>query len=122
METRTKGNYEQWVKFFLKAIKESADDAINTIEELTILHERNKILVGKIEKAKKNVLKVFLYLETHPIIDIKKTSEDLKITFNTASSAISKLVKLGILEQTVSSQRYRVFAYQDYLNILRRDT
>lgn len=122
METRTKGNYEQWVKFFLKATKESADDAINTIEDLTLLHERNKILVEKTEKAIKNVMKVFLYLEMHPIIDINKASEDLEITFNTASRAISKLVKLGILEQTVSSQRYRVFAYQDYLNILRRDT
>jgi len=122
METRTKGNYEQWVKFFLKAIKESADDAINTIEDLTLLHERNKTLVEKSEKAVKNVMKVFLYLEMHPIVDINKTSEDLEITFNTASRAIGKLVKLGILEQTVNSQRYRVFAYQDYLNILRRDT
>jgi predicted transcriptional regulator len=67
-------------------------------------------------------MKVFLYLEMHPIVDINKTSEDLEITFNTASRAIGKLVKLGILEQTVNSQRYRVFAYQDYLNILRRDT
>ena len=122
METRTKGNYEQWVKFFLKATKESADDAINTIEELTLLHERNKTLVEKSEKAMKNVMKVFLYLEMHPIVDINKTSEDLGITFNTTSRAISKLVKLGILEQTVRSQRYRVFAYQDYLKILRRDT
>jgi Fic family protein len=122
METRIKGNYEQWIKFFLKAIRESADDAINTIEELNLLHEQNKILLEKSGKAIKNVMKLFLYLEMHPILDINKASVDLEITFNTASRAIGKLVKLGILEQTVNSQRYRVFAYQDYLNILRRDT
>ena len=34
-EVRVKGNYEQWVKFFLRAINESAQDAIQTIEELS---------------------------------------------------------------------------------------
>lgn len=37
-EVRTKGDYEQWIKFFLQALIESAEDAIRTIEELTALH------------------------------------------------------------------------------------
>ena len=122
METRMKGNYEQWIKFFLKAIYESAEDATKTIQDLTKLHEHNITLVENSGKAMKNAMRVFSYLEKHPIIDIKKASGDLKITFNTASRAIEKLLDLGILEQTVNSQRYRVFAYTDYLNILRRDT
>lgn len=32
MEVRRKGSYEQWIKFFLKAVYESAEDAINTID------------------------------------------------------------------------------------------
>jgi Fic family protein len=122
METRTKGNYEQWVKFFLKAVKESAEDAIRTIESLTKLHGQNLPLVEKTGKASKTITRLFQYLEEHPIVDIKKASEDLDITFNTASGAINKLVELGILEQTTGNQRNRVFAYQEYLNILRRDT
>lgn len=122
METRLKGNYEQWLKFFLKAAQESAEDAINTIEDLTTLHKNNKILIEKTGKAMKNVMRVFIYLEGHPIVDINKASADLNITFNTTSRAINKLVELGILEQTENAQRNRVFAYKDYLNILRRDT
>ena len=121
-ETRIKGNYEQWIKFFLKAISESAEDAIKTIEDLTMLHQQNKTKVENTDKAMKNAMRVFLYLEKHPIIDIKKASKDLQITFNTASRAIDKLVELGILELAVNAQRYRVFAYKDYLDILRRDT
>ena len=122
METRLKGNYEQWIKFFLKAARESAEDAIHTIEDLTGLHEKNELLIEKTGKAMKNVMRVFLYLEGHPIIDVNKASADLNITFNTASRAINKLVELGILVQTENAQRNRVFAYRDYLNILRRDT
>ena len=40
-EVRLKGNYEQWIKFFLEAVYESALDATETINKLTILHERN---------------------------------------------------------------------------------
>jgi Fic family protein len=121
-ETRTKGNYEQWVKFFLKATMESADDAINTIRDMIHLHQKNLSLIEKTGKSVKNVLKLFLYLEMHPIIDINKASQDLQISFNTAASAVKKLVELGILEQTEGMLRNRVFAYQEYLNILRRDT
>ena len=40
-EVRKKGNYEQWVGFFLKAAIESAEDAVAAIDELSLLHEKN---------------------------------------------------------------------------------
>ncbi len=67
-------------------------------------------------------MKVFNYLEGSPIIDIKKTSEELRISFNATSNAVNKLIQLGILRQTENVQRNRVFAYEEYLNILRKDT
>jgi len=122
METRTNGNYEQWVKFFLKAILESAADANKTIEDIIRLNKKNESLIIQNGKPIKNVMKIFLYLQTQPIVDINNVSQNLDITFNTAASAIKKLVDFGILEQTDGMQRNRIFAYQEYLNILRRDT
>lgn len=122
METRAKGDYEQWVKFFLKAIMESAEDAIKTIEDLIQLNQKNLTLIETTGKSRKNVMKIFLYLQTHPIIDIGKASQNLDITFNTAASAVDKLVEIGILEQTEGMKRNRIFAYHEYLDILRRDT
>jgi len=122
MEVRTKGNFEQWIKFFLLAAYESAQDAINTIEELIKLHDRNEKIVKKTGKAAKTVMKVFNYLESSPIIDIKKTSAELKLSFNAVSNAVNKLIELGILRQTENVRRSRVFAYEGYLRILRKDT
>jgi Fic family protein len=122
MEIRMKGNYEQWVKFFLKAIMESAEDAIKTIEDIIHLNQKNNLLIASKVKPTKNVMKIFLYLQTHPIMDISRASQNLDITFNTAASAVKKLVELGILEQTEGTQRNRIFAYREYLNILRKDT
>lgn len=122
MEVRTKGNYEQWIKFFLLAIYESSEDAIKTIRELEKLHEKNFKVIEKIGRATKNTRKVLKYLESNPIIDIKKTSVKLEISYNAVSNAVNHLMELGILRQTDSVKRNRVFSYEEYLEILRKDT
>lgn len=121
-EVRTKGNYEQWVKFFLQAIMESAEDATATIDELIALHDANVSVISKLGRAAKNVMLVFNYLESNPIIEIRKTSEALGITFNTTSSAVNRLVDADILVQTSNNSRNRTFAYEAYLDILREGT
>lgn len=121
-EVRSKGNYEQWVKFFLQALVESAKDAIAAIDELTALHDKNVDLVAGMGRASKNAMLVFRYLEANPIIEIGKTAEALGITFGTASNAVERLSSAGILEQTTTGRRNRTFAYKDYLAILRKGT
>lgn len=121
-EVRSKGNYEQWVKFFLQALAESAKDAIAAIDELTALHDKNVDLVAGMGRASKNAMIVFRYLEANPIIEIGKTAEALGITFGTASNAVERLSSAGILEQTTTGRRNRTFAYKDYLAILRKGT
>lgn len=121
-EVRVKGNYEQWVKFFLQALMESAEDATATIDELAALHDINEAIISEMGRAAKNAMLVFNYLEANPIIDIRKTAEALGITFNTASSAVNRLVEAGILVQTSNASRNRTFAYEAYLAILRKGT
>ena len=121
-EVRSKGNYEQWVKFFLQALMESAEDATSTIDELTALHDKNAAVIAEMGRAAKNAMLVFDYLEKNPIIEIGKTAESLGITFNTASGAVKRLTDAGIVKQTTSVNRNRTFAYEDYLAILRKGT
>lgn len=121
-EVRRKGNYEQWVKFFLEALYDSALDAVETAERLSSLHEKNENLIKNQIRFSKNALRVFYYLESNPIIDIKKTADVLGITFNTVSSAVKKLLELGILEQNGGIERYRTFTYAAYLDILKEGT
>ena len=121
-EVRKSGNYEQWVRFFLEAVSAAAKDSLMTIEKLSELHESNLAKLPKTTRKEDNTRKVFDYLEKYPIIDIKRTSVALDISFNTASTAVNKLVRIGILKETTNASRNRVFSYEEYLNILRRDT
>lgn len=121
-EVRNKDNYEQWIKFFLTAIKESADESVEAIMKLSALHDKNTEKISKLGRASKNTMLVFDYIEKNPIIDIKQTALELNLAFSTVSNAVNKLVNMEILIQTNNANRNRVFAYEDYLAILRKDT
>ena len=121
-EVRRNGNYEQWVSFFLEAVSAAAKDSLDTIEKLNFLHEKNIEKLPQASRSNDTVRKVFDYIEQHPIISINKTSTALGISYNTVSSAVKKLEKIGVLKQTTNASRNRVFAYEDYLQILRKDT
>ena len=121
-EVRRTGNYEQWVKFFLDAVNEAAVDSLDAIEKLTTLHKKNVERLPKSNRNKDNLRKVFDYIEQYPIIEIKRTAQALDVSYNTVSVAVKKLVELGVLAETTNAARNRVFAYEEYLEILRKDT
>jgi len=121
-EVRRTGNYEQWVKFFLDAVAVAAQDSERTIRLLNNLHINNLNNLPESNRAKDNVRLVFNYIENHPIIDIKKTASELGISFNTASTAIRKLVELEILYEQTNASRNRVYVYKDYLDIIKDGT
>ena len=122
MLVREKGEYEQWVRFFLAAILDSVNDAIENIDKLIMLHDKTAAILGKTGRSAKTLNKVLSYLEEHPIIEINKTAASLGISYGTAASAVKKLCDLGILKQTNNAQRNRVFAYEEYLDVLRSGT
>ncbi len=121
-EVRKSGNYEQWVSFFLEAVSTAARDSLNTIEKLNDLHEQNIEKLPKTTRTKDNVRKLFDYIEQYPIIDIKRTAKELGVSYNTISAAIKKLEQINILKEKTNAARNRVYIYDEYLQILRKDT
>ena len=122
-EVRRTGNYEQWILFFLRAIAESAEDAVDTIDRLHELHEKNAALLadGTNKKQLTTLKKLFSYIEAHPIIEVKKTAEALGTSYNAVSRAVALLIEKGILEQREQVGKTRIYSYEGYLDILRKD-
>lgn len=121
-EVRRTGNYEQWVRFFLEAVRDSAADAVETIDLLTELNQRNEKKIESLGRSSKMAMTLLHYLEANPIIEVRKTAAALGVTFNTVSKAIENLIQLGILKQNSQAERNRTFSYEQYLDILRRGT
>lgn len=121
-EVRRTGNYEQWIRFFLEAVNAAAIDATETIWSLSELHNANLAQLPVSKRQPDNLRRLFDYIEAHPIITLRQTADALALSYNTVATGVKKLVALGILQETTNASRNRVFAYEDYLAILRQDT
>lgn len=120
---RKTGDYEQWVLFFLQALSDSAEDAIQTIDRLTEIHNRNVQKFNSMTKRQQtNAINFLIYLEKNPIIDIQKTAAALNLSYNTVAKSVALFVDNGILQQTEKSGRSKIYSYVDYLAVLRKDT
>lgn len=122
-EVRKSGNYEQWITFFLQAVAETAQDAIETIDKLTALHLRSTgLLEDEVPRVRVNLETLLSYLEKNPIIDIRKTSDALGFSYNTTAKYVDILCGKSILAQTSKVGKAKIYSYADYLEILRKDT
>ena len=119
---RTRGDYEQWIKFFLRAVSESAQDAYENIVRLAKLHDEHVALIDTLGRARLTALQLLSYLEHSPIMEIKGTAQALRLSFNTVASAVNRLVDIGILVKSGGNRRGRTFSYKGYLDILREGT
>lgn len=117
---REKGDYEQWIKFFLRCVSESAGDSLAKIRQLNEMCSRDR---QKAKEAGKGSGRLHEYLCSHPIIDVGITAKDLGISYNTAQAHIRKLQQVGILrlaDEGRRPKRNRRFVYSEYLEILSR--
>ena len=122
-QVRKTGDYEQWVLFFLQALSDSAEDAIQAIDRLTEIHNRNVQKFNSMTKRQQtNAINFLIYLEKTPIIDIQKTATALNLSYNTVAKNVASFVDNGILQQTEKSGRAKIYSYVDYLAVLRKDT
>lgn len=118
-EVRTKGNYEQWIKFFLHGIIETCEDGIKTIESINSLIKMDE---KKLVKKTETISKVFDYIKEHPIITIGGAATALNLSFNGVSNAVKKMVEVNILKEMTTKARDRVFEYTSYIDILKSGT
>lgn len=121
MDIRFKGDWENWVKFFLKAVAESADMASAAALEIHRLHGRDRQRISN-AKPTAYTIQVFNEFCHDPILTVSVLLERHKSTKPKIQRALNHLVKLGIVRETSGRQRNRRYAYSEYLAILVRDT
>jgi len=120
---RNTGDYEQWILFFLKAMTKAADHAAQVIDDIQFMIGSHKAWILSTNfKNKTTMMKVYDYLLTQPIADVSKTAKELKLSFNSVSMVLNRMVDQRILTLGNSFSRNRVFIFTMYLDLLREGT
>lgn len=121
-EVRASGDWERWLDFFLRGVKETSDQAVNAARRIIALLEADRKKIEGLGRPAASVLRVHQYAQTHPIVSIAHAVEEVGITFPTVAGAIEHMQQLGILREITGKQRGRLFAYGGYLDILSEGT
>lgn len=113
---RDRGDWEGWLKFFLRGVREVAHEANETARRILLLRERHRELVS--DKAERKTGIAMRLLETlfyRPIVTIESVQEITGLTYPSASRLVSRFESLGILRETSGRKRNRMYSYSDYL-------
>ncbi len=121
MSIREKGDWEGWIKFFLKGIWEVSKEAVETSRYIISLESEHTSLIQKQVRSGQG-LNLLGLLFRYPIISIPEVKDRLHIAFGTANRLINEFVRSGILKEITARERNRLFAYTKYLDLLRSGT
>lgn len=120
---RDSGAWEEWLRFFLEGVRQTAGQAADLAKKILQLFETDR---GRIEERMGrrcgSVLRVHQFLQRRPIRSMREIGEGLKITLPTAYSAIEALTKMGIVEEITKRARRKLFSYASYVALLNEGT
>lgn len=116
---REKNDINQWFKFFLVGIIQTAESGIATFDRILQLQKSTEIQLQTLGSRAANAKKVIDYLYKRPIINAEKISEITRISMPTAYKLIVDLERLEILKEITGGQRGRTYVYDKYFQIFR---
>jgi Fic family protein len=112
---RQDGGWEGWLRFFLRGVAETAEEA--TAEAIVRLREEHRALLQK-EGLGLNGLRLLDLLFRRPLVDVGLIRHELGVAFNTANKLAERLEVFDLLEETTGGQRNRIFRYTPYWRLL----
>ncbi|MDX1419613.1 MAG: Fic family protein [Rubricoccaceae bacterium] len=119
---RTHGEWEAWLRYFLRGVQETSKQAVDTAREILELFEadRGRIREGAGRSAG-SVLQVQEVMQRRPLVTIAEATKRSSLTYATVRSALETMEQLGLVRE-IPDRQVRTFHYARYLDILERGT
>jgi len=115
---RDDGDWESWLKFFLRGVAEVAQEATETARAIVNLREKHRQIIMDAGGRSTGTMMRFLdQLFDHPIVTVALVERQVGIKFTNANKLVKAFETLGILEEISGRTRGRVFLYRDYFDL-----
>ena len=117
---RQNDDLEQWIKFFLSGIIETAQGGIHTFKEIIRLKHEYEEKIMTLGARTDNAQKLMMYMLSRPIVNNKIITKKLNMKFNSANRLVKSLLDLGILSEITGFSRNRLFEFKEYLALFKK--
>ena len=120
---RNRGEWEEWLLFFLRGVEEVSCQASSAAKEIILLRESHRdLIVEALPRTAGSALQVLEGLYTSPITSVKEVQEVTGTAYPSANELVKKFEEMKILVEITGRKRHRKYMYLDYVNLFREDS
>ena len=119
---RRDGDWEGWIKFYLRGIYEISKQATTAAKLIMDLQAKHRILVNSLGKAASTAMRLLELLYQQPFVSVPATEKKLELSAPAARKAINNLENIGILKEISGKRRDRLYLYEAYMDIIKEGT
>ena len=117
MQVSTNGQWNDWLTFFLRGVREQATEALTNADKILALKDEYDELI-KQHHLSTSVSRTLDLLFQNPYITISRATALLKTTFVTAKRSVLHLEKLGIVKEISGKEKGKIFLATKLLEVL----
>lgn len=114
---RSEGNWEGWLKFFLRGVEKVSNSATHTARQILLLRETDRQVVTAQLGNTPHAPRLLDLLYEQPIVNVRTVERRLGCTYATANKLVEQFAGLGILHEVTGARRNRLYRYTDYLSL-----
>lgn len=118
---RANGDWESWLGYFATAVAHSAETSFELIRNLTDRIAKDESTISELGRPAESALQIFRAMISQPIATSNWLVRKTGITPATVNKSLVHLGEIGVINETSSRKRNRVFAYTTYIEILKSD-
>ncbi len=121
---RTAGDFEGWIIYYLKAVRDSAIDAhtrAKAIEELEVELKNFIQSDESFSRTKETAIGVLEHLFSYPITGIMEISQKLERSYNTIQKILEAFCGHHWISENTLYKRNRLYRFDVYLGLLEKE-
>lgn len=116
-KVRTENDIEQWFRFFLVGVIETAKKSIQTFDNILKLQKEAEEKIQQLGSRANNAKILLNYLFQRPIINAKKAKELTGLSLPSVYTLLNELQKIGILIEMTGLKRGKLFSFRKYIEL-----
>jgi Fic family protein len=117
---RDQGDWERWLKFFLRGVFEVAQEASATARQIIEMKESHRqIVIDRLGRRSGNAIALLESLYFRPIFRVEQVAEITNASYTNTNTLVKDLCEIGLLREITGQKRNRAFEYSPYLDVFR---